>query len=114
MHSVNGLYSKMELTKRQSEFDFLKVVSSFAVIMLHISASNWYATEVKSFEWLVMDFYNSMTRWAVPVFTMISGALFLKNNRNIEMIYRKHIARILKAFVFWSLLYSLPVFIRGG
>lgn len=50
-----------------------------------------------------------MTRWCVPIFVMISGALFLDPNRNIsyKTIFTKNIFRILTAFIFWSVLYAI-------
>ena len=40
------------------------------------------------------------------IFVMISGALFLNGNHSIEKIYKKSIARIVLAFVFWSMIYT--------
>ena len=76
-------------------------------MVLHISAQNWRVTDVISFEWNVFNFYDSIVRWAVPVFVMISGALFLSREYSIKKIYGKNILRILVAFVFWSLFYAL-------
>lgn len=69
-------------------------------MVLHISAQNWRVTDVISFEWNVFNFYDSIVRWAVPVFVMISGALFLSREYSIKKIYGKNILRILVAF-FW-------------
>ena len=64
---------------------------------------------VYSHEWFVMNFYDSMTRWAVPVFVMISGALFLSPSKNIPIrkFYGKYIFRIFTAFMFWSFVYAV-------
>ena len=53
---------------------------TFAVMILHVAASKWGETDVDSVEWCAMNFYDSIVRWVVPVFVMISGALFLKND----------------------------------
>ena len=61
------------------------------------------------FDWHVLNFYHGcLVRWAVPVFVMISGALFLNPDKNIPIkkLYSKYILRITSAFVFWSFLYS--------
>jgi Uncharacterized protein conserved in bacteria len=87
-----------------------------AVITLHTSASNWKATDVHSFSWNVFNFFDSIVRWGVPVFTMISGALFLDNKKelSIKTLYSKNILRLVVAFLFWSFMYALATFIYKG
>ena len=92
---------------RQYHLDCLRVLATFAVMILHIAAQNWYGADVMSFEWNVFNFYDSMVRWAVPVFVMISGALFLDRDHPVGRIYRKNILRLVTAFIFWSLTYAL-------
>ena len=57
---------------------------------------------------LVMVAVNSLLRWAVPVFFMISGALFLDPARPqpVKKLYGKSILRLLVSFLFWSALYG--------
>ena len=86
-------------------FDFLRVFGAFAVIVLHVAASKWYTTDIHTFEWEAMNFYDSIVRWAVPVFVMISGALFLSRDIPVRKIYGKYIFRIFTAFVFWAFFY---------
>lgn len=64
------------MEKRITYLDYLKVFATFAVIILHVVAQNWYITDVNSFGWKTLNVYSSMVRWAVPVFVMISGSLF--------------------------------------
>lgn len=45
-------------------------------------------------------------QWGVPVFVMISGALFLGREQTLQKLFRKNILRIATAFVFWSVLYA--------
>ena len=92
---------------RQYPLDCLRVLATFAVMILHIAAQNWYGVDVMSFEWNVFNFYDSMVRWTVPVFVMISGALFLDRDYPAGRIYRKKILRIVTAFIFWSLTYAV-------
>ncbi len=88
-------------------FDFLRVAGAFAVIVIHVAASRWYTTDIHTFEWQVLNFWHgSIVRWAVPVFVMISGALFLSRDIPVRKIYSKYIFRIFTAFVFWSFVYA--------
>lgn len=89
--------------------DILRILATIAVITIHVSAHHWYATSPVSYEWNVFNFYDSIVRWAVPIFVMISGAIFLDKNRVIETkkLYKKNIFRIVCAFIFWSVLYAI-------
>ena len=83
-------------------FDYLRIIAIFAVIVLHIAAHNWHGTDVNSFEWQMFNIYDSIVRWGVPVFVMISGALFLGKDISIKKLYNKHIFRIFLSLIIWS------------
>lgn len=105
------------LTKRTWYYDALRIVAAFAVILIHTSSQNWESTDVHSPEWNIFNICDSIARWAVPVFTMISGALFLNGNHSLEKIYKKNMFRIIIAFGFWSLIYGIVDYVstrRGG
>lgn len=87
--------------------DYLRVFSSFAIILLHIAAANMNNTSVSGFEWNVFNFYNSLVRWAVPVFIMISGALFLPREFDTKQLYSKYILRMFISYVVWSIFYAV-------
>lgn len=55
------------------KYDVLRVVASFSIVLLHVSASYWSVVDIHGREFLVMTIYNSLTRFAVPVFFMLSG-----------------------------------------
>lgn len=95
--------------------DALRVLACVFIIVLHLSAQKFDKVEIGSFEWNVFNVYDSISRWAVPVFIMISGALFLDPKREIRTadLFRKYILRIVFAFVFWSGLYSVVDYLRG-
>ncbi|MBQ3346627.1 MAG: acyltransferase family protein, partial [Synergistaceae bacterium] len=95
---------------RSHYFDFLRVAGAFAVMMLHVASHNWGTTDVHSLEWQAMNFYDAIVRWAVPVFVMISGALFLNKDIPLRKIYSKYIFRIFTAFVFWSFVYAVAYY----
>ena len=68
-------------------FDYLRVFATLAVMVLHTSAQNWSKTDVNSFTWQTFNFFDSIVRWGVPVFVMISGSLFLSRDIPIKVIY---------------------------
>ena len=83
---------------------------------LHISAGNWQTTDVNSFNWQVLNFYDGLVRFGVPVFVMISGALFLDTSKDIPIrkIFSKYIPRIAAAFIFWSFVYAARNYVKTG
>lgn len=102
MDSNNG-------TNRVYYLDFLRVFAIIAMICLHVSAQNWYITSVLSLEWNTYNFYDSIVRFCVPVFVMISGVLFLDPFKEITIkkLYSKYILRIGTAFCVWSVIYMI-------
>lgn len=99
--------------KRILYFDYLRILATLAVIVLHISAQNWYSISVSSFEWKVFTIFDSSVRWAVPIFVMISGGLFLDNDRKIDIkkIFKVNILTKITSFVFWMYMYAIYRFV---
>lgn len=98
---------KQTAVGRTAYFDYLRVFATFAVIMAHTAAQNWYAADINGWDWKVFNFYNGIERWCVPIFVMISGALFLDKDIPVKTIYTKYIFRLFIAFAAWSGFYML-------
>lgn len=92
--------------KRILYLDCLRVYATFAVMLLHTCASRWYASDINEFEWNVLNFFDSMVRWAVPVFVMISGNLFLSQEIDVKRIFKKNILHMAIAYVGWAFFYA--------
>ena len=88
-------------------------MATFAVIFAHVSAIDFLSFSLST-DWYVSLIGDSLVRWCVPVFVMISGALFLNPNRQVS--YREvltiRIPRLLIVYVFWSVMYVLYDFYR--
>lgn len=108
---VNQIDNNTEI-KRTVYFDYLRVFATLAVMILHISATNWRTTDVNGLAWQTFNFFDSIVRWGVPVFVMISGSLFLNREIPLKKIYSKYILRLAVAFAVWSIIYAL--FIDGS
>lgn len=105
------------LVNRQSRieyFDFLRIIATYAVIVIHIFAPLLYSISIKTVDWQIINICNSLSRWSVPIFFMISGTLFLGSNRDIKTIMKKNVLHIITAFCFWSFLHSAVSFLRGN
>ncbi|WP_372881646.1 acyltransferase [Psychromonas sp.] len=100
---------------RQSVFylDFLRCIAVFAVVAIHVLGPFRYLYgEIPDSQWFAATAINAITRWAVPVFMMISGALLLSSQRpfDCEDYLSKRVAKVVLPFLGWSLIYS---FIAG-
>lgn len=97
------------MNNRVIYIDLLRIVATFSVIFLHVAAGNWNNVGVGTFQWNVFNFYDSIVRFGVPIFVMISGMFLLNPEKQIDYkdIYIKYIARILMVLISWSFLYAL-------
>jgi len=102
---INTSQSKEE---RFYYMDLLRIYTIFCMIVLHVSGSYWESQPVTGLQWNVFNMYDSLVRFCVPVFVMISGALLLGPEKKISIynLYTKKIFRILTAFIFWSVAYA--------
>ncbi|MEE1502719.1 MAG: acyltransferase family protein [Acutalibacteraceae bacterium] len=96
-----------KLVQRQYNLDYLRVFASVAIILLHVTAQNIHYVELAGTEWNIYNICNSASRWGVPVFVMMSGALFLPREIPTKTLYKKYISRMAIAYVVWSLFYAI-------
>ena len=94
---------------RNNAYDYLRISASLGVMVLHLAAQKYHSISMYSHEWQVLNFYDSIVRWTVPVFVMISGALFLSRDITIDKLYMRYIPRLAVSYIFWSLIYAIAV-----
>ena len=63
--------------------DRLKIVAAFAVVMTHIASIPWQALPASSTAWAISSVYEVATRFCVPAFFFVTGALLLNPNKKI-------------------------------
>jgi len=84
----------------------IRIIALYAVIVLHCSSLLLMQYgKVPMQAWWVADFLNAITRFAVPVFVMITGALLLNREYEIGDFLKKRLTRVVVPFLFWSLVY---------
>ncbi len=89
-------------------FDIMRIVAICAVVMLHISADFVKGFQNDTFDFVCSNLLNSLSRFAVPVFFMISGALMLNEEKIVTTRKILHSAsNIFILLVTWSALYSI-------
>lgn len=99
----------MEKDNRMIQFDILRILAAFSVVMLHCSAQYWYSLDVTQTSWKIANAYDSISRFGVPVFVMISGALFLGRDKgtSLKRLYTHNILRLVILWGVWKVIYGL-------
>jgi surface polysaccharide O-acyltransferase-like enzyme len=87
--------------------DAARVVSILAVVFLHVAATVVTGRDVGSPDWWYGNVYDSLVRWCVPVFIMISGALLLGDGKreSVGAFYRKRMTRIFVPLLVWTIVF---------
>ena len=90
-------------------FELLRCVAAVAVIAIHVLAPYRDGLEkIPLDQWLTAVTVNAMSRWAVPVFILMTGALLLSDTRpfNAASYAKKRLGKVLVPFVVWSIFYA--------
>ena len=84
----------------------LRVVAMLMVVIIHTSSPVIMGYgHVLLKDWLWGDFYNGLSRFGVPVFVMITGALLLPREYELSDFLKRRLGRIIPPFILWSLVY---------
>ena len=102
-------------TERLAWADLLRVLATFAVILLHVSTTWLAMAEEGSAEWTALMIWDGLVRWCVPVFVLLSGAFLLDPDKPLTFrsLLRGHLPRILAALLAWGFFYNL-IYFRGS
>ena len=113
---IPGGIDKMEFKKRELYGDVLRLVAAFSVVFQHTVTSVWYYTPVRTDEWITLNFFNSIARFGVGVFIMLSGAFMLSPRyaHPPEKILKKNLPHILLLLVFWVIFYGVVNVLADG
>lgn len=101
----NIVMKENNIDERQIWIDILKVISAFAIILIHLSGDIYKSTFDDKNQWYNAIYLNSITRFAVPCFFMISGTLILTKKDSVKKIFTKRLPRIIIPLIFWSICY---------
>lgn len=90
--------------------DALRIMACFMVVLLHTSDYFMQPSNFADFNvgtWKLACAYNVTTRWAVPVFVMISGVFMLKKDIPLTVLYKKYIWRLSLLLLLWNIIYKV-------
>lgn len=92
----------MQKTERDYSLDFIRLVAIFMVICIHASAKGFAGYDQR--HWWGVNTYESISRIAVPLFFMVTGALLLHREATVSSILSR-VWRVAVPLLAWSVLY---------
>jgi surface polysaccharide O-acyltransferase-like enzyme len=100
------------MAQRLSALDRLRVLATFAVIAIHITAGYVLVSPVAYYT-------NQWVRFAVPLFIIMSGYLIYYADHTtgflpLSIFYRKRLSKVFVPYIIWTLLYGSLLFMMSG
>ena len=97
----------MSMKPKTAYFEWLRLFAAAAVVLMHTAAKRWLSISHTVPEWEVLTLWDSLVRWPVPIFIMITGALFLPRRTELKTALGRYIPRMAVGFLVWSGVYAL-------
>jgi surface polysaccharide O-acyltransferase-like enzyme len=94
---------------RSAAPDIVKLIACIGVIVIHVSGQGVVDYTLGSAGWFSCVLWDSLVRFAVPVFFMCTGSLMLDPARSlpIRRIYKQYFLRVLWILLFWAWAYYI-------
>lgn len=99
---------KETLYKRNYSLDITRIIAVLAVVMTHCSAGFLQDFPSNTNEFAFGNLFDSLSRIGVPLFLMVSGSLFLDENKEVtfKTILSKNIKSLAIITIVWAIIYS--------
>ncbi len=96
--------------------DRLRNLATVMVIGIHVAApiAHGEGLDFNGSWWWAGNFWNSLTRPAVPLFVMLSGYLLLGKDYPLPDFLKRRFSRVVIPAIFWMLIYSFYNFMAKG
>jgi len=105
----------MSIRERNHGFDYLRAFSCICIILLHTtySCTLMYTSEITPLQNMLCQMVMNNLMWCVPCFIMVTGALLLPPEKELTYrnLFKKYMARILKAIVVFGVIFLLCVMV---
>ncbi len=96
--------------------DRLRNLATVMVIGIHVAApiAHGEGSDFNGSWWWAGNFWNSLTRPAVPLFVMLSGYLLLGKDYPLPDFLKRRFSRVVIPAIFWMLIYCLYGYLANG
>lgn len=101
---------------RKNNLDLLRIISCVFVVLIHVSATWIVKMQDRSIEPnFLISFLNSSSKFAVPVFFMLSGYFNILNDKNsdIKAFWKKTFTKIILPCLIFMIFYSFLKIFEG-
>ena len=100
---------------KKTHLEYLRVLSIIGVLTIHVTAGYFNKFgQVPETTWWVANILNAFSRFCVPMFIMISGALLLGKEIKLVTFYRKKLKRVGVPLIFWNIFYFVLLWCLTG
>lgn len=97
--------------ERNLNLDLLRIVAIGAIVLIHSSGGYLIYNSFNNGAhwWIVSVSYSGFLKWATGVFTMLSGAFLLSEDKSKDIwkFLKNRMTRVLIPFVIWALIYKI-------
>lgn len=99
------------MKSRDISLDIMRILACLAVIMIHTAGTGLIPGRdypLLSLEWITCFVWRALSGWAVPLFVMISGAIFLDPLKEITIInlFKNNVLKLFIVLIVWSAFYT--------
>ena len=95
------------MNMRRTELDLCRIFGCLAVLMIHAGADIYHEVPIESLSFAAVNLISTAVRGGVPLFFMLSGALFLTRPAlDLRRFLIRHPLRMTGLYYLWSLLYA--------
>ena len=101
--------------KRKFELDFLRAISTMAVVYLHANGCFWEEKTFNTWVWFSANVIECVCYFAVPVFFMLSGITLINyTERYSTKEFLKHrVIKTLVPYIIWTFFGALYYYLQG-
>lgn len=101
-----------QVTNRKVGYDILRIIACFLVISNHTIGVYDQWGYITTFKWIVADIMFCLSKTAVPIFLLLSGALLL-NKKEAHKDWIKRILHIIVLIACWAIIYKCESLINA-
>lgn len=108
---INGEVDIKKNDSKRIYLEVMRIIACFFVLFNHTGTygfSLFSVVEFNSLKYWIYLFISIFSKFSVPLFFIISGALLLpKENESLKDLWKKRILKIISILVIWSFIYYL-------
>ena len=110
----NDINKDITSTERWIYLDICKIIAIFLVVVMHVVSGSWGVVPMGSGDWHTINVWNVFSRFGIPLFFMLTGAIFLNEKKEVTVkkLYSRYLFRIVTAFLFWSFINMMIYYLQ--